>query len=108
MERRMTRPGLVVERTRRQVTVGDESGERRLCRTAHRRLQPIVTDDVRWRAEPDGTGIVTDVLERRSVLTRVDSRGRCELVVSNLTQLVAVAAYVPEPDWLVVDRYLVA
>src|SRR5690606_40339180 len=30
------------------------------------------------------------------------------LVAANLTQLVVVAAPVPEPDWLVVDRYLVA
>lgn len=104
----MTRRGLVVARHRRHVTVEDDSGERRLCSTAHRRLQPIVADDVVWRPEPDGTGVVTEVLERRSILTRVDSRGRCELVAANLTQLVAVAAYVPEPDWLVVDRYLVA
>lgn len=100
--------GLVVARHRRHVTVEDEAGKRRLCKTAQRRLQPLVADEVLWRAEPDGTGTVTDVLERRSVLTRVDSRGRCELVASNLTQLVVVAAYTPAPDWFVVDHYLVA
>ena len=104
----MNRHGLVVERYRRHVTVEDDAGERWLCGTASRRLQPIVADDVVWRPGPDGTGVVTEVLERRSTLTRIDSRGRCELVATNLTQLVAVAAHAPEPDWLVVDRYLVA
>src|SRR5690606_13091293 len=104
----MVRRGVVVERHRRHVTVEDDSGARWLCGTANRRLQPIVADDVHWRLERDGTGVVTEVLERRTVLTRIDSRGRCELVAANLTQLVVVAAPVPEPDWLVVDRYLVA
>jgi ribosome biogenesis GTPase / thiamine phosphate phosphatase len=104
----MSRQGIVVARHRRHVTVEDASGQRRLCRTAQRRLQPIVADEVLWRAEPDGTGTVTEVLERHSTLTRVDSRGRCELVASNLTQLVAVAAFAPAPDWFVVDHYLAA
>jgi ribosome biogenesis GTPase / thiamine phosphate phosphatase len=104
----MSRQGTVVARHRRHVTVEDASGQRRLCRTAQRRLQPIVADEVLWRAEPDGTGTVTAVLERRSTLTRVDSRGRCELVAANLTQLVAVAAFAPAPDWFVVDHYLAA
>lgn len=104
----MNRKGLVVARHRKHVVVEDDDGERRLCATAQRRLAPIVADEVVWRPEPDGTGTVTAVLERRCALTRIDSRGRRELVASNLTQLVAVAAHAPPPDWLVVDHYLVA
>lgn len=104
----MSSRGIVVARHRRHVTVEDPSGRRILCKTAQRRLQPVVADDVEWRAEPDGTGTVTRVLERRTVLTRIDSRGRCEIVAANLSRLVVVVAYAPPPDWFVVDHYLVA
>jgi ribosome biogenesis GTPase len=38
----------------------------------------------------------------------VSSSGRAEAVVANLTQLIAVVAPLPEPDWFVVDHYLAA
>jgi len=104
----MSERGIVVARHRRHVTVEDAAGQRRLCKTAQRRLQPIVADDVEWRPEPDGTGTVTRILERKTTLTRIDSRGHCELVAANLSQLVVVVAYAPPPDWFVVDHYLVA
>jgi ribosome biogenesis GTPase len=90
------------------VTVEDADGRRRLCKSAQRHLQPIVADEVEWHQESDGTGTVTRVLPRRTTLTRVDSRGRCELVAANLTQLLVVVAPAPPPDWFVVDHYLVA
>lgn len=104
----MSRRGLVVARHRRHVAVEDADGTRHLCRPARRGLHPLVGDHVEWQPASDGGGVVTKRLERRSLLTRIDSRGRCELVAANLTQLVVVAAAAPPPDWLVVDRYLVA
>lgn len=65
-------------------------------------------DRVLWQLEADGTCVVTDVLDRDSTLTRIDSRGRCEPVAANITQLLAVAAATPEPDWFLLDRYLAA
>jgi ribosome biogenesis GTPase len=41
-------------------------------------------------------------------LTRIDSRGRCEPVAADVTQLLIVGAPEPRPDWFLVDRYLVA
>lgn len=104
----MTEPGLVVARHRRHVVVEAADGTRYLCQTAQRRLQPLVGDDVEWRRSPDGTGVVVKLLERRTTLTRLDARGRCELAAANVTQLIAVAAPAPPPDWYVVDHYLVA
>src|SRR5690606_5834591 len=89
-------------------TVEDGDGRRWLCQSGRRSLQPLIGDEVEWTQADDGTGIVTKLLERRSVLSRIDSRGRCELIAANLTQLIAVVAPVPSPDWLVVDHYLVA
>ncbi|HEX5418918.1 MAG TPA: GTPase RsgA, partial [Gammaproteobacteria bacterium] len=104
----MTLSGRVVERHRRHATVEAPNGQRCICRTAKRSLQPLVGDEVEWTRGPDMEGTITAVAPRRSVITRIDSRGRPEPVAANLTQLLAVAAPSPAPDWVVVDRYLVA
>ncbi|HEU4619860.1 MAG TPA: ribosome small subunit-dependent GTPase A [Gammaproteobacteria bacterium] len=100
--------GLVVARHRRHVTVESPGGKRVLCVAAKRRLLPVVGDEVEWSLAGDGTGTITGIGPRRSTLTRIDSRGRPELIAANLTQLVAVAAPSPAPDWIVIDHYLVA
>src|SRR5690606_8616155 len=43
-----------------------------------------------------------------SLLARISSRGNAEPVAANLTQLVAVVAPVPAPDFGLCDRYLAA
>lgn len=104
----MPERGLVVARHRRHVTVEDAAGARHQCALGSRRLRPLVGDDVQWRRQADGGGIVTGVAARRSLLTRIDSRGRREAVAANLSQILVVAAPVPSPDWALLDRYLVA
>lgn len=99
---------LVVARRRRHIEIETAGGERLSCIAGGRRLDALCGDLVRWRREPDGTCVVTGSLPRSTLLTRIDSRGRPEPVAANLTQLVAVVAPVPEPDWVLLDRYLVA
>jgi ribosome biogenesis GTPase len=100
--------GLVVARHRRHIDVEDVDRSRHLCLARRRDLNPLVGDRVLWHREADGTCVVTEVLDRDSTLTRIDSRGRCEPVAANVTQLLAVAAAAPEPDWFLLDRYLAA
>jgi ribosome biogenesis GTPase / thiamine phosphate phosphatase len=100
--------GRVVARYRRHVTVEDADGRRFLCQTRSRALDPLAGDEVRWRQDGPDSGVVDAVLPRHSALTRVDSRGRPEVVAANVTQLIAVAAAEPEPDWFLLDRYLAA
>ena len=104
----MPERGLVVARHRRHVTVEDAAREWHRCGLPSRRLRPLVGDEVEWEKQADETGIVTGVAARRTVLTRIDSRGRREPVAANLTQLLVVAAPAPSPDWTLLDRYLVA
>ena len=104
----MPERGLVVARHRRHVTVEDAARTWHRCGLRSRRLKPLVGDEVDWERQADGTGIVTGVAARRTVLSRIDSRGRREAVAANLTQLLVVAAPVPSPDWTLLDRYLVA
>lgn len=102
----MTEHGLVVARYRRHSLIENDGGDRIVCQFISRSLQPVVGDQVQWRAEPDGKGIVTAVLPRESTLTRIDNRGNPEVVAANLSQLVVVLAPSPAPDWFLLDRYL--
>jgi ribosome biogenesis GTPase len=100
--------GRIVASHGRQVAVEDDGGERHACRLHGRKLDAVCGDVVRWgyAAAGDDQGTVYEVLPRRTLLERLDSLGRTEPVVANLTHLVAVVAPQPAPDWFVVDRYL--
>jgi ribosome biogenesis GTPase / thiamine phosphate phosphatase len=83
-------------------------GTRLPCRLHGRRISAVCGDRVRWaHAQPgDSFGTVYEILPREHTLERLTSQGDREPVVSNLTQLVAVIAPRPTPDWFIVDRYL--
>lgn len=51
---------------------------------------------------------VTEVLSRRTALWRSNLRGGAEIIVANISHLVAVIAPRPAPDFFVVDRYFAA
>ena len=75
-------------------------------------VDPIaVGDEVRFVDNQDGSGLIVEVLPRRSKLSRV-SAGKKKLeqiVVANLDQVVPVmAAAQPTPKWNLLDRYLVS
>lgn len=63
---------------------------------------------MQWRPNDDDTGILTAIEARQSELTRIDSRGRPEIVAANVTQLIVTVAPDPTPDWFLVDRYIAA
>ncbi len=100
--------GTVVARYRRHCLVEDAEGNRVSCQIQRRALKPVVGDAVSWQPEADGTGTLTAVSPRDNELTRIDSRGRAEIIAANLSQLVVVLAPDPPPDWFLLDRYLAA
>lgn len=104
----MSEHGLVVSRHKHGLTVETTAGQRIACRTRGRAIKPLVGDRVAWQPQADGSGIVTGIDRRDSLLTRIDSRGRRERVAANVDQLIAVVAPQPDPDWFLVDRYLLA
>ncbi len=74
-----------------------------------RRLRAVCGDNVTWsRPTDDSDGLVTQIEERDSELTRPSRRGSTEVLAANLTQVVVVAAPRPDPDPFLVDRYLAA
>lgn len=102
--------GRVVASHGRDASVQDGSGRRIHCRLQGRRLAVVCGDRVRWihASTEGGAGIIVEVLPRDSLLARIDARGIAEPVAANLTQLVAVVAPVPAPDFGLCDRYLAA
>ncbi len=100
--------GRVVASHGRELKVAGSDGLPVACRLHGRTLEAVCGDEVRWAHQPagDAIAIVYEVLPRRRTLERLNGLGRGEPVVANLTQLVAVAAATPTPDWFVVDRYL--
>lgn len=100
--------GTVVARYRRHCLVEGLDGNRISCQIQRRALKPVVGDSVEWQPESDGTGTLTAISRRENELTRIDNRGRPEIVAANLSQLVVVLAPDPAPDWFLLDRYLAA
>ncbi|HXQ31904.1 MAG TPA: ribosome small subunit-dependent GTPase A [Steroidobacteraceae bacterium] len=98
----------MVESHGQQVVVEDGSGHRVACRLHGRRLAVVCGDAVRWAcpAADDGPGIVYELKPRKTTLARLAPSGEAEPIIANLSQLVAVVAPIPAPDWFVVDRYL--
>jgi ribosome biogenesis GTPase / thiamine phosphate phosphatase len=105
-----SREGRVVASHGRDAEILDDDGHRVHCRLHGRRLAVVCGDRVRWVAgrTDGGAGLIVEILPRRTVLARRTSRGDAEIVASNLTQLVAVVAPAPAPDFGLCDRYLAA
>lgn len=76
-------------------------------------LQPLVTGDrVIVRLPSDGntaaSGVVVAGCERRSLLSRPDSRGQLRPIAANIDAMLVTFAPKPEPSPFLLDRYLVA
>jgi ribosome biogenesis GTPase len=102
--------GRVVASHGRDAMVVGGDGGRIHCRLQGRRLAVVCGDRVRWQSASTegGAGVIVEVLPRASLLARISSRGDPEPVAANLTQLVAVVASIPTPDFGLCDRYLAA
>jgi ribosome biogenesis GTPase len=105
-----TAEGRVVASHGRDAAVQDEFGRRIHCRLQARRLTVVCGDRVRWipANTEGGEGHIVELLPRTNLLARLTLRGDAEPVAANLTQLVAVLAPRPAPDFGLCDRYLAA
>ncbi|MCP3673447.1 MAG: small ribosomal subunit biogenesis GTPase RsgA [Gammaproteobacteria bacterium] len=104
--------GLVVSRFGNQVEIMDEDGNVFRCHI-RRSLQDIVSgDEVLWQEEFSSNkkvkGVVTEIIERHSVLKRLIRYEGLKPIAANLDRVFVVTA--PEPSYsnLIIDRYLVA
>ena len=94
----------------RHVLVREPDTGRALeARPQGRRLEIVCGDRVRCERDlQHGELRVVEVLPRAGALYRSTARGDAEVVVANISLLVAVVAPAPAPDLFIVDRYLAA
>ena len=91
----------------RHLLVREAGGQELRARPSGRKLGVVCGDRVHCERVRDEV-LIVEVLPRRTVLARANTRGMDEPVVANITQLVVVVAPLPKPDLFVVDRYLCA
>ena len=101
--------GVVVATFSRRMTLELDDGRVVSARIKGKKLRPVCADLV--NASPidqEDDWLIESIRPRTNELSRPDSRGRREVLASNLDIVVVVAALRPKPDWFVVDRYVAA
>ncbi len=98
--------GLVVTHLGKALAVEAADGEVIVCHSRSRILDVAVGDRVRWERCVGGSGLVVEVLPRRSALVRPARGGKLRTVAANLDRVWVVVAPRPEPDFLLVDQIL--
>jgi len=84
-------------------------GNKTTARIKGKTLRPVCGDHVIAQPiqnEPDW--LITAISNRNNELSRIDNRGKTEILAANLDCIAVMAAAAPRPDWFVVDRYLAA
>ncbi len=101
--------GLVIAHHGLTLEVEGADGSIRSC-NKRQHLGPIVPGDrIKWQLDPvAGTGVVTAIEPRISLLSRPDNRGILHAVAANVDQMCIVIAPTPAPNQTTIDRYLVA
>jgi ribosome biogenesis GTPase len=102
------RRGLVVVRHGANLAVENGAGKVWHCLARRHIGHPVCGDRVVWQPSGADRGVVTAILERRSLLSRPDHGGRDRALAANLTQVLIVIAPRPEPSDYLVDQYLAA
>ncbi len=101
--------GRVIAAYGRHLRLRASSGETLEARPFGRGLTIVCGDEVAGYRDAHHAEVhITEVLRRRTVLYRSNTRGLAEAVAANLDALLVVLAALPEPDYFVIDRYLSA
>jgi len=100
--------GLLVASFGPTVEVEDAHGTAHRCALRQNLGLPVVGDQVVWHAGRSGTGVVTAITPRRTLLARPDAAGEARPLAANIDQILVVAAPLPSYDTALIDPYLVA
>ena len=100
--------GLAITNHGATVIVEDGEGRLQRCSVRQNLGRLACGDQVIWQASGPVGGVVTAVVERRSLLTRPDFQGQPRPVAANLDAVAVVLAPEPNLSEDLIDRYLVA
>lgn len=99
--------GLVIASYGASIEIEAENGEQLRCALRQNLPLIVVGDRVVWQAAQEG-GVVTALLERRSLLARPDTHGELKGLAANLDQIIVVVAPAPAYSTELIDQYLAA
>jgi ribosome biogenesis GTPase / thiamine phosphate phosphatase len=101
--------GLVITHFGQQVVVSNAQGEACRCHFRANLEQLVVGDRVLFQPPTgEGSGVVTAIAPRDTVLRRPDQYGNLKPVAANVNLMLVVFAPQPTPSSALLDRYLVA
>lgn len=101
-------PGRIVVRHGANLAVEDSCGQVHHCLTRRNIGHPVCGDEVVWQPTTVGEGVVTAILERKTLLSRPGYGGRDKPLAANISALLVLLAPRPEPSGYLLDQYLVA
>lgn len=100
--------GRVITRFGAELLVRCEDSSIIRC-TPKRKLENVACGDwVDWQSNQTGTARIDKIHTRKNAITRLTYRGRPRTIAANVDQLIIVSAWLPEPFWDLVDRYIIA
>lgn len=100
--------GLLIAQYGSHLTVlAEEEGKQYRCYVRQHLGDLVPGDRLIWEKVNENTGVVLAALPRQNELTRINRQGVVKPVAANLEQVVIVLAVIPEPQWVLLDSYLV-
>lgn len=100
--------GFVIAAYRHHTLIKDTQNRLVKCQQRKSVGQVVCGDVVLWQKENDGSGVITEVKERNTILQRPDINNNLRVIASNIDQVFIVVAHKPELNEGLIDRYLVA
>ena len=100
--------GTVIATYRRYTLVKDKKNRLIQCQQRKSVGQIVCGDTVLWQEEGVGTGVITAIEQRHTILQRPDINGNLRIIAANIDQVFIVVANKPELNEGLIDRYLVA
>ena len=100
--------GLVVSYFGSSVAVEAEDGQVFQCHLRRNQTLPVVGDNVIWQLETGNTGIIHEILPRKSLLSRGDGHDKVKPIAANIDIILLAMSPPPILSPYLLDRYLVA
>ena len=98
--------GIIVSVYNKTGMVELSNGDQEHFLTKSNKIKPVVGDNVLYERLDEKTFLITEILESRSQLMRLNTKGQPQAIASNLTQILLITAPQPTPNLLLIDQFI--
>ena len=98
--------GIIVSVYNKTGMVELSNGDQEHFLTKSNKIKPVVGDNVLYERLDEKTFLITEILESRSQLMRLNTKGQPQTIASNLTQILLITAPQPTPNLLLIDQFI--